>query len=51
MLTILGWGGDGLRATWAVFIELCFEYFLKCSEIDIASGAILFGTLCGGVWE
>lgn len=24
--------GDGLRATWAVFCESCFEYFLESSE-------------------
>ena len=31
MLTIGGGGGDGFRATWSIFIELCFEYCLKYS--------------------
>ena len=42
MLTILGRGGDGLRATWAVLIDLQFEYFLEFSDIYIAAAANFF---------
>ena len=27
IITIWGGGGDGLRATWDLFLELCFEHF------------------------
>ena len=51
MLIIKNGGGCGygLRATWAVFIELCFEYCLECSEIYIADGVVFFGTLGGWI--
>ena len=45
MLTILGRGGDGLRATWAVFIDLQFEYFLEFSDIYIAAAANFFSIM------
>ena len=32
-----------------LFIELCFEYFLGCSEIYISDGVVFFGTLVRGV--
>ena len=37
--------GDGLRATWDVFLELCFKYCLECYEIDVSAGVVFFGTL------
>ena len=33
------------------FIEFCFKYGLECSEIYIASGVVIFGTLSGEIEE
>ena len=49
ILTIWGGCGDGFSTTWDVFLDLGFEYCLKCSEIDIASGVVFFSTLSGEI--
>ena len=49
MLTVGGVGCDGLCEISAVFLELCFEYFLECSEIDIVVAVVFFGALGGGI--
>ena len=49
MIKTVGQDGNGLRVTWYLFLELCFEYFLEFSEIFIAATVVFFGILGGGI--
>ena len=45
MPKIGGGGGNGLCETGFVFLYMCFEHRLECSEMDISDEIVFFGTL------
>ena len=49
MPKIGGGGGNGLCETGFVFLYMCFEHRLECSEMDVSDGVLFFGTLVRGV--